>query len=306
MISELVEMLGYCRPAYSATEEAFIERYLGPLDVTRDSHGNLMKVVGDDTSVMWSSHTDTVHRAEGRVPILIDGNTARVNPGSKASCLGADCTTGVWVMMQMIRAKVPGLYVFHRGEEIGCVGSSFILKETPELLAGVNACIAFDRYGTTSVITHQMGQRGCSQAFAKAMIAQLPGYMEDDGGSYTDSYTYFEEISECTNISVGYKGQHGVSEEQNLSFAAQLAEWMCKFDITKLPFERDPSVVDYGWGPPRLSYQSPIYDNFETRSPSLERLVRDNPHIIADLLDLYGIGVQEVMNHIESSRSAWY
>jgi hypothetical protein len=306
MISELVEMLGYCRPASSATEEAFIERFLTPMDMYRDDHGNLMKLVGNDPTIMWSSHTDTVHRAEGRVPILIDGNTARVHPGSKASCLGADCTTGVWIMMQMIRAKVPGLYVFHRGEEIGCHGSGFISKETPEILSGVQACIAFDRYGTDSVITHQMGERGCSTAFAKAMIAQLPGFQEDDGGAFTDSYTYFRQISECTNISVGYRNQHGAKEEQNLSFAAQLAEWMCKFDQSQLVFERDPSVEDYGFnfgfGPPRLSYKSPVYDAPTTRSTTVERLVRDHPAEIADLLEMYGIGVPEILSHLDYER----
>ena len=246
MISELVEMLGYCRPHGSQTEIDFTNKYVVPLGTVPDSFGNQMMVVGDSPpKVMWSSHLDTVHRDEGRVPIWVDGNTARVHRKKGGSCLGADCTTGVWIMMEMIRAEVPGLYVFHRGEEVGCLGSEHIREHYKKLLSTIDACIAFDRYGTDSIITHQMSQRGCSEEFAQSMIAQLPGYKTDDGGSYTDSYTYFEDISECTNISVGYYRQHTKDEHQNLSFAQQLRDWMVKFDPSKLVFKRDPTIVDY-------------------------------------------------------------
>lgn len=314
MINELVEMLTYCRPAGTATEEAFIETFLEPLGVFRDEYGNVIKQVGEDPNIMWSSHTDTVHHKEGRVPILIDGNTAKVNPATGASCLGADCTTGVWLMMEMIRANKPGLYVFHRAEEVGCGGSTHIAEQTPAILTGLDACIAFDRYGTRSIITHQMGERGCSKEFAESLMAQLPGYQEDDGGSFTDSYSYFHHISECTNLSVGYYHQHSVNETQNLSFAEQLRDWLVALDTSKLVFKRDPNIQEYlYWG--REHSGSSWYKHYCTTDPGwdqniyyrenyerdLSKLVRSYPAEAADLMELYGISVEDFIAHIEGT-----
>mgnify|MGYP003450898835 CR=1 FL=1 len=310
MISELVEMLGYCRPAGSETEEQFIDKFLDPLDVMYDEYGNVWKEIGDKPKIMWSSHTDTVHKNQGIVPILIDGNTARVNPKSGASCLGADCTTGVWLMMEMIRKEVPGVYIFHRAEEIGCQGSDYIAKTYTSFLKKLEACIAFDRYGTTSVITHQMGQRGCSEKFAGSLIQQLPGFKTDNGGSFTDSYTYFDLIPECTNLSVGYYSQHGMKESQNLSFAQQMRDWMVEIDPTKFIIDRDPSIVEYE------SYKSyyggvgsTLYDMDDgywstgSKAKSLCDLVRRHPQEAADLMELYGVSTLELQAHIDGEHS---
>ena len=39
------------------------------------------------------------------------------------SCLGGDDGCGVWILLNMIQNKVPGGYLFNRGEERGCVGA---------------------------------------------------------------------------------------------------------------------------------------------------------------------------------------
>ncbi len=289
-MKELIEMLGYCRPAGSSTEEEFIETFIDPLGAVKDEYGNRIIIVGDDPNIMWSSHTDTVHSKPGRVPILIDGNTARVAPWSGASCLGADCTTGVWLMMEMIRAKVPGLYVFHRAEEIGCQGSRFIVDNTPDLVANIDACIAFDRFGQNSIITHQMGFQGCSTDFSASLAKQLPGYKDDDGGSYTDSYEYFGLISECTNISVGYFNQHSKKETQNLSFAEQLRDWMICIDTTSLIISRTPEEP-YFFEPMAFG-----------RKRSLLDMVKTHPDVVADFLDTCGFTSDDLEDHIWDGR----
>lgn len=283
---ELIEMLSYCRPAWSATEEEFIGRFIDPLGAEQDGYGNRIIRVGDRPNVMWSSHTDTVHSREGRVPIHIDGNVARVSPWSKASCLGADCTTGVWLMMEMVRAKVPGLYVFHRAEEIGCLGSEHILYETPDLLADIDACIAFDRYGTRSIVSHQMMERGCSLDFTQSVVKQLPGFKADPNGSFTDSFTYFGLVSECTNLSVGYDHQHTRRETQNLSFAEQMRDWMVSFDTTSLVFERVPESSSWAYPEVRAPKQDLAY------------LVKNFPNEVADFLELYGFDPDHIWDHI--------
>lgn len=245
-IDELVEMLKYCRPHGSVTEEVFIEKYITPLDVHRDEYGNLIKMVGDDTNILWSCHTDTVHNKQGLQDIVIRN---RVAYAVENNCLGADCTTGVWLMVNMIRAQIPGVYIFHREEEIGMRGAKFIAQTYGEDVSKLKAAIAFDRYGYNSIITHQMGQRGCSEIFSKSLAAQLDLNMKsDDGGVYTDTYQYMDIISECTNVSVGYHNQHSSKESQDLDFAEELMKKLLTFDESKLEFVRDPNVKEYGYG----------------------------------------------------------
>src|ERR1017187_3144400 len=107
---ELLAMLTYMRPHGSDTERAFIERYITPTGAKPDTFGNLWLTVGD-APILWCSHTDTVHKLPGKQRVLYGAGVASVE-GS--NCLGADCTTGVWLMLAMIRAKVSGTYIFHR------------------------------------------------------------------------------------------------------------------------------------------------------------------------------------------------
>ncbi|WP_230685463.1 hypothetical protein, partial [Streptococcus pneumoniae] len=55
---------------------------------------------------------------------------------------------------------------------------------------------------------------------------------------------YRHKVSECTNISVGYKGQHTRLESQNVFFAYQLLNALIKADWSKLVFVRKPSKYD--------------------------------------------------------------
>lgn len=242
--SRLLTMLQYMRPAGSRSERKFINRFIRPLGVTQDAAGNLIKRIGDAPTVLWSSHTDTVHRRGGRQLIAITGDTVTA-PDS--DCLGADCTTGVWLMCEMVRLGVPGLYVWHREEEVGGLGSSYIATKTPGLLEGIKYAIAFDRYGKSSVITHQ-GSRCCSDDFAESLIAQLGNnYVIDTGGTFTDTANYTELVGECSNISVGYFNQHRHTESQSIDHALWLLERMACLDVSKLASTRKPGDPDdYG------------------------------------------------------------
>jgi hypothetical protein len=236
-------MLTYKRPAGSQSEEEYINRFIAPLGVERDPFGNLYKIVGDEnTDVLWSSHTDTVHRGEGRQIVDFDNGFFRLHKKSKATCLGADCAVGNWIMINMIMAEVPGLYVFHHGEEIGCVGSSAIAKKAPDFLKGINMAIAFDRRGTGSIITHQ-GSRTCSDAFGNSLAAQLEGFKLDPTGILTDTKMYAGIVPECTNLSVGYFDEHRSTERLDFSHAMRLRDMMLKIDTSKLVIERDPKIT---------------------------------------------------------------
>lgn len=249
-LKDLFAMLRTMRPAYSKTERRFIKEWITPLGMAQDKEGNLFKLIGE-SPVLWSSHTDTVHWKDGPQRIERCGDLIKLAKNEKrATCLGADCTTGVWIMREMILAGVPGLYVFHRGEECGGIGSSYIAKELPYLFEdyGIKFAIAFDRAAKRSIITYQGGLRTASDAFATSIAPQLPGfYMADDGGTFTDTANYSELIPECSNLSVGYEGAHSKRETQSVSHALALRAAMLQFDASRLVCERDPSVVDDLW-----------------------------------------------------------
>lgn len=305
-IAELMDMLRYCRPAGSDTEVAFIEKFLSPLEVTWDDYGNLYKFVGDPPSrVLWSSHTDTVHDEEGFQEVICKNGMAMTKD---RNCLGADCTTGVWLMMNMIRAEVPGVYIFHRAEEIGMKGSGYISKQyDKELSEYFDAAIAFDRYGYDSIITHQMMERGCSQAFTESLAGILDmDFKPDDGGVYTDTYSYINQIPEVTNISVGYFNQHSKNERQDILFAETLVQKLMKFDASKLVIKRDPTVVDKDDNQDWIKrYYDQVNRNYEDQIYGMAEMVRMYPEEAAKILIDYGVSEDDILGTQVSNHNSY-
>lgn len=240
--AELLDMLSYRRPAGSRTERKFIREHLVPLGVEPDLFGNLILRIGA-APVLWSSHTDTVHRQGGN-QILGQSKGLLCVYDKNSNCLGADDTAGVWLMAQMIREQVPGLYVFHRQEESGGVGSSHIAYDTPELLDGIECAIAFDRRGTDSIITHQ-GGRCCSDVFADALSAEIGlGFSPDSGGIFTDTANYVDLIPECTNVSVGYHNEHSRAETLDSEHLFRLLDSVLRVNMDSLPIVRAAGATE--------------------------------------------------------------
>lgn len=245
--SEFADMLTYCRPDRSRTEGKFIAKYLFPLGVSFDKKGNIYKQIGDNPIVLWSSHVDTVHSTKGfqKIEYWMHKTTGelhfKVAEKSKSSCLGGDDTCGIWLMVQMIRANIPGLYIFHRGEEVGRIGSKWIAEHNKDALKGIKFAIAFDRRGEKSIITYQNSARCCSDEFAKSLGDQLGmGHACDTGGSYTDTASYVDLVAECTNISAGYQDAHCKTEYTNVDYLFRLRDALLKIDVSKLVENRKP------------------------------------------------------------------
>lgn len=326
-IATLMSMLRWRRPAFTKTERLFVREFITPLGVRIDGYGNLIKAIGDNPTVMWSCHTDTVHGTGGKQRVVLERGVIKLSSLDNASnCLGADDTTGVWLMREMILAKRPGLYVFHRAEEVGCKGSAWIKNNTPELLTGIKAAIAFDRRGKDSVITHQASGRTASNAFGDALSAILGnGYTRDDTGLFTDTDTYSGMVPECTNLSVGYEHAHTRKETQDAHFALWLRDKMLALDINDLVIERDPSMPDYE-GDPRGydSWRGWACDSFpsvskatqtgyktipvgrddyepEGRSLSLLELCKSYPDVVADFLESEGFSTETLEDYFYSA-----
>ena len=296
----LIEMLRYKRPQGTQTQDEFCERFLEPHFGLPDRHGNYILSIGETPTLCFASHHDTVHRTEGLQQLVVTSNVVSVADTSISSCLGADCTTGVWLMLGMIEAGIEGVYVVHAAEEVGCVGSSALVKDNPYWLTGIDAVISFDRYGDTSVITHQMGKRTASSEFATSFAdaVDLPQLIADPNGSYTDSNEYADVVPECTNISVGYYGQHGVNETQDLEFADLLMYKLCAADWSKLVIARDPSLYESQYEDDNYWSKnwSRLYD--EVSSPdmsddydreSIISLIENNTCAVADMLIKMGM-----------------
>ena len=296
----LIEMLRYKRPQGTQTQDEFCERFLEPHFGLPDRHGNYILSIGEVPSICFTSHHDTVHRTEGLQQLVVTSNVVSVADPTISSCLGADCTTGIWLMLGMIEQRIEGVYVVHAAEELGCVGSLGLVKDNPYWLSGIDAVISFDRYGDTSVITHQMGARTASSEFATSFAdaVDLPQLIADPNGSYTDSNEYAKVVAECTNISVGYYGQHGVNETQDLEFADLLMYKLCEADWSKLVIARDPSLYesqyedDTWWS----KNWSRLYDDVASPDEcddydreSIISLIENNTCAVADMLIKMGM-----------------
>ncbi len=243
-----------------------------PKNFKKDTFGNYYHIIGNPDTI-FTSHLDTVVSGDDRkVNHVIEHGLIKTD-GS--STLGADDKAGVVLMLFMIEHNIPGLYIFFLSEENGCVGSGNLTKKlqnkkyqkikltnengkekevemyfpSDALYSKIRKVISFDRMGYDSIITHQMGQRCCSDIFAKSLADELNhhgfSYTLDETGTYSDSAEFADIYPECTNISVGYFGQHTVNETQDIEFLEKLANTCVKVNWNNLIVSRDPRDIEY-------------------------------------------------------------
>jgi len=301
MTNKLIEMLRYMRPEGSETQLDFCDEFLKPTFGHPDALGNYTVQVGVNPRLCFTAHHDTVHKTGGMQAVVVSNGVASVADAINSSCLGADCTTGIWLMLNMIEAGVHGTYVVHAAEEVGCKGSSGLVYDNPYWLDYTDAVISFDRKGTDSVITHQMGIRTASDEFAKSFsdALNLPQLKSDKHGSYTDSNEYARVVAECTNISVGYYNQHSVAETQDLEFAELLLNHLLDADWSKIVISRDPAIYEDSWS----YHDQPMYEYGHREALDMVSVVEDNPESIANLLESLGYTYQTLLDDIDSGDS---
>lgn len=253
-----------------------------------DEKGNLIMRIGENNSTIFSCHMDTVHHVsdEGikkgtdyRIKLITSSND-RVpatlghiwgalhnkfkekddEPTWMGTQLGADDKVGVYTLCKLIEKKVPGIYIFHVGEERGCIGSRWLVQNNPQIAQGIKRCIAFDRAGYTDVIAHQIGKRCASKVCTDAIARELNGRIQaksydftfrgDVHGVCTDSAYYRELIPECINLSVGYFDQHTPQERFDWDwYSNYFLPAVLDIDWNILPTIRDPLEIenkDYG------------------------------------------------------------
>ncbi len=218
-----------------------MEYLLPDVVFNEDGFGNVYVVVGDSPTVMFTSHVDTVSTASTNFSRSFDGRFVRTDG---ATILGADDKAGVAAMLTMIQQGRKGLYYFFDGEECGGKGSSAVAKKFTEQrqFDGIKYCISLDRKEYSDIITYQAGGQCCSLAFASSLSDALAkqGMFLDPcpDGIYTDSAEFVGMIAECTNLSVGYFGEHTTSVKQDMNFLYRLTKALIALDDSTLIVDR--------------------------------------------------------------------
>lgn len=299
-VRELLGMLSYRRPAYSSTEDEFLDGYVRPMEnwdqVTHyfeDPEGNIFITVGEANNVMITAHSDTVHALPGMQTVLYDPycDFAYKSDGTP---LGADDGAGVWLIREMVKAGVPATYVIFACEEKGGVGSSYAADTHKALMATYDYCVSLDRRGNGDVITHQGFGRCCSNKFAEALADQLNAHGLDyapcDQGVFTDSANMVEIIAECTNLSIGYGHEHTQNETLDVAHLVKLRDALIKVDWQGLPVVRDPTDIDEDW-----RYMTMGYSTSTTKYTSSK--YDEEPLTVDDIL---GMSHLQLLSWVES------
>ena len=208
-----------------------------------DAWGNFFYKVGNSKTI-FASHLDTVSNEQVTVKHKINRHFVTTDG---TSTLGADDKAGVTILLWMIRNKIPGLYYFFIGEEVGCIGSEDAAVHGD--WSDYDRIISFDKRGYTSIVTYQSGVRCCSDEFAHTISKQLNlkynlFYKIDDNGGRTDSYRFISKIPECTNIAVGYANEHTTRESQDLYHLNKLALSVLDVKWEDLPISRNKNKIE--------------------------------------------------------------
>lgn len=204
-----------------------------------------------ELNIGYVAHLDTVHRTEGPQDIIVhNGKVSAVG----AECLGADDGAGIWLLVEMMRAKKPGYYVFTTDEEIGCVGAEKMVEEIgeSEWYKDIQWFVEFDRKGTAEVIYDNFGGLCASKEDAQTMCDFLGlGHVPSAHGCFTDIVAFAKTTRACLNISAGYKGAHTPQEELDLSYLFRLRNKICSLDWstlkTPIGYKEDPKMF-YSYG----------------------------------------------------------
>lgn len=211
------------------------------------------------SDTLFSCHVDTVHsntESDGSFQNLMYDATFNqifLAKESKSGCLGADDGAGIYIMLRMIAAKVPGSYIFHTGEERGGIGSNAVRQKHKELLEDFNRAIAFDRKcavgDAPEVIVTQGGTSCASIDMGKALVEELnkfQGFAQpwvvSHGGTFTDTKNYCGIIPECLNVSCFYEQAHSPAESLDVASLELLVEACCKIKWDEFKTHRKPVV----------------------------------------------------------------
>jgi hypothetical protein len=181
------------------------------------------------------------------------------------------------------------------------------------MLKEYDRAIAFDRKATFSIITHQAHGRCCSETFASNLSDRLNDLMPDDafapddGGLFTDTANYVDDIAECTNVSCGYYNEHTERELLDVAFLVRLTKACIQLDWENLPVVRTPGEREEGkwpfgddWGgrylDPHAKHEPVTLEEYLAMSEDeLDGMCWDSPESAVELL----MELKQYFNEVE-------
>jgi len=198
-----------------------------------------------------AAHLDTVEYAPAEETWIERGYMHGLGGG-----LGADDKVGVALILSLPPLQGVTLALF-LGEEQGTVGAQEAARAG--IFGGVRAMISLDRSGTCDIIYRQMGYDTASLGFVTKLAKELGNAVDgrieltpSPHGIYTDSAVFADQISECTNLAVGYYGAHTDYDYVDLLYAANLLEALSLTDwqqvagwASRVPCALDDDEDDY-------------------------------------------------------------
>lgn len=196
-----------------------------------DAEDNLWVDLGGTT--VFTAHLDTVcPKVQQPIKLYVDGDVWHTNG---ASTLGADDGAGIAVLAGLIAAKIPGLYLFTQGEEIGGYGARFAANTEGRRLADYKRAVAFDRKGATDICGSQCVGVLASPDFVGALAEQLNMGHSWADGLYTDNAEFAGMIPEIVNIACGYEHNHTKFETLDTKYLRELFLATLAVDWENLP-----------------------------------------------------------------------
>lgn len=226
------------------------------------AEGCIVVSTDEKSDTLFSCHIDTVHNtgeSDGTFQKLAyDGVMGHLilqrEQVPMPTCLGADDGAGIYIMLKMLAAKVPGSYIFHTGEEKGGIGSRAMLNKHRDWLYNFNRAVAFDRPSDFEVIVTQGGTTCASKEAGDFIVNEFKkynlGYELSHKGVFTDTKVYIGVIPECFNIGVAYYNQHGKDEYLDVVHLDELVKAAISTPWDSMPTVRKPVEA---YTPPRSS-----------------------------------------------------
>ena len=270
--SVLYRGLSLCRPYNGTGELEFREHIRGQITAHSESRpycdgfGNLWVIVpkldGTDARIIFTAHLDTVHLSDGPNSPVYD-RASRIVYADGTIPLGADDGAGAAILAGFITARIPGTYVFTRGEEKGGKGAKYVSDIIRP--GDYDMAIAFDRRGKFDLCGSQMGVDLASHKFVSSLAESLAlGHTWADG-VYTDNAEFSDKITEIVNLSVGYNLEHTKNESLDLDYLYRLYFSAKSVQWESLPvIGPDPYIPPYyGAGGYAGDYADPLIDSLD-------------------------------------------
>ena len=194
------------------------------------------------------AHLDTVHPVAGRLDLfLTNDKQVYAEQNKKPAILGADDGAGVALLLEMLTAGAPALYLFSQGEECGGSGGRFAAQQRARF-EGIDRLISFDRRGQHDICGAQIVGTLASEAFVFDLAKKLEMGHKWAEGTYTDNSEFQDLIPEIVNVSVGYEKEHSSNESLDYGYWCKLRGACIHLDWESLPtIGPDTSRDDDRW-----------------------------------------------------------